>query len=224
MVPGDRIKVILQIQGQSDAPPKYNGPIDCLKKVYAEQGVRGLYKGTALTFLRDGPGSVAYYGFYEVFKNLLTKEGESASVGVILFVGGMSGIMNWLVAVPPDTLKSRFQTAPEGTYPGGIRQVASDLIAKEGIASLYKGITPAMARAFPANAAVSNLPLKLHTTLYLTLVILASASSGWKRLESSWICTCKGAGDLCANIYLPNCNVSKALISKPYATLYRQVS
>lgn len=153
MVPGDRIKVILQIQGQSDAPPKYNGPIDCLKKVYAEQGVRGLYKGTALTFLRDGPGSVAYYGFYEVFKNMLTKEGESASVGVILFVGGMAGVMNWLVAVPPDVLKSRYQTAPEGTYPGGIRQIAGELIAKEGLASLYKGITPAMARAFPANAA-----------------------------------------------------------------------
>lgn len=36
MVPGDRVKVILQIQGQSDAPPKYQGPIDCVKKVLFE--------------------------------------------------------------------------------------------------------------------------------------------------------------------------------------------
>eukprot|EP00924_Labyrinthula_sp_SR-Ha-C_P016527 maker-scaffold_6-snap-gene-6.9-mRNA-1 protein AED:0.01 eAED:0.01 QI:164/1/1/1/1/1/2/129/286 len=153
MVPGDRIKVILQIQGQSDAPPKYNGPIDCLKKLFREEGIRGLYKGTALTLLRDAPGSVAYYGAYEIMKNGLTKEGETASTGVILFCGGMAGVLNWLVAVPPDVLKSRYQTAPEGTYPGGFRQVATELIQKEGFRSLYRGVGAAMIRAFPANAA-----------------------------------------------------------------------
>jgi solute carrier family 25 carnitine/acylcarnitine transporter 20/29 len=27
-----------------------------------------------------------------------------------LFAGGMAGIANWAVAIPPDVLKSRFQT------------------------------------------------------------------------------------------------------------------
>jgi solute carrier family 25 carnitine/acylcarnitine transporter 20/29 len=27
-----------------------------------------------------------------------------------LFAGGMAGIANWIVAIPPDVLKSRFQT------------------------------------------------------------------------------------------------------------------
>jgi len=27
-----------------------------------------------------------------------------------LFAGGMAGIANWVVAIPPDVLKSRFQT------------------------------------------------------------------------------------------------------------------
>mmetsp|Transcript_13337 Transcript_13337/g.17286 ORF Transcript_13337/g.17286 Transcript_13337/m.17286 type:complete len:286 (+) Transcript_13337:146-1003(+) len=152
MVPGDRIKVILQIQGQSDAPPKYNGPIDCFKKVLAEEGPAGLYKGTALTLLRDGPGSVAYYGAYEILKNKLQGDGELGAL-TIIFCGGMAGIMNWLVAVPPDVLKSRYQTAPAGTYPGGFRQVAAELIQKEGVMSLYSGIAPALTRAFPANAA-----------------------------------------------------------------------
>lgn len=152
MVPGDRIKVILQIQGQSDAPPKYNGPIDCFKKVLKEEGAAGLYKGSVLTLLRDGPGSVAYYGAYEIMKNNLKGDGELGAA-TIIFCGGMAGICNWIVAVPPDVLKSRFQTAPAGTYPGGFRQVAQELIQKEGVMSLYKGIGPALARAFPANAA-----------------------------------------------------------------------
>lgn len=152
MVPGDRIKVILQIQGQSNAPPKYNGPIDCFKKVLKEEGVAGLYKGTLLTLARDVPGSVAYYAGYDLCKALLTTEGETASSLVILFCGGMAGIMNWIVAVPPDTLKSRFQTAPPGKY-SGISSVLKELIATDGVAGVYKGLGPAMLRAFPANAA-----------------------------------------------------------------------
>ena len=48
-------------------------------------------------------------------KNLSTKS--------VLFCGGMAGVANWLVSVPPDTIKSRFQSAPPGRYPGGAMQV-----------------------------------------------------------------------------------------------------
>ena len=37
-------------------------------------------------------------------------------------------------------------------YPKGIRSVFAELMAKEGILALYKGVTPVMLRAFPANA------------------------------------------------------------------------
>lgn len=37
-------------------------------------------------------------------------------------------------------------------YPKGIRSVFAELMAKEGIFALYKGVTPVMLRAFPANA------------------------------------------------------------------------
>ena len=43
-------------------------------------------------------------------------------------------------------------TAPEGTYPNGIRDVYRELMRNEGIFALYKGVTPVMLRAFPANA------------------------------------------------------------------------
>lgn len=43
-------------------------------------------------------------------------------------------------------------SAPEGKYPNGFRDVLRELIREEGVASLYKGFTAVMIRAFPANA------------------------------------------------------------------------
>ncbi|XP_051865817.1 mitochondrial carnitine/acylcarnitine carrier protein-like [Pristis pectinata] len=71
----------------------------------------------------------------------------------ILFAGGMAGIFNWVVAIPADVLKSRFQTAPDGKYPNGFQDVLRELIREEGVGSLYKGFSAVMLRAFPANAA-----------------------------------------------------------------------
>mmetsp|Transcript_18608 Transcript_18608/g.52398 ORF Transcript_18608/g.52398 Transcript_18608/m.52398 type:complete len:290 (-) Transcript_18608:34-903(-) len=152
MVPAERVKVLLQVQGQAEGPPKYKGALDCGSKVFKAEGIGGLYRGTALTLMRDIPGSMAYYGAYEIIRNQLVTEGQ-LSPGATLMAGGMAGICNWLVALPQDTLKSRLQTAPPGKYPGGLRQVFKELVREEGATALYKGLGPALLRAFPANAA-----------------------------------------------------------------------
>ncbi|TRY87841.1 hypothetical protein DNTS_007649, partial [Danionella cerebrum] len=142
--------------GGRGGQPKYAGPMDCVKQLYRQNGIRGLYKGTALTLMRDVPASGMYFMTYERLKNALTPEGKSPSelsVPSVLFAGGMAGICNWAVATPPDVLKSRFQTAPEGRYPNGFRDVLRELIREEGVRSLYKGFSAVMLRAFPANAA-----------------------------------------------------------------------
>ena len=59
---------------------------------------------------------------------------------------------NWVVAIPPDVLKSRLQSAPEGTYTGML-DVAQKLVRAEGPGALFRGLGPAVIRAFPANAA-----------------------------------------------------------------------
>lgn len=51
-------------------------------------------------------------------------------------------------------------SAPPGKYPNGFRDVLRELIREEGVASLYKGFTAVMIRAFPANA-VSRLQFQM---------------------------------------------------------------
>lgn len=150
MTPGERIKCLQQTQDPAHA--KYKGTMDTVRVIVKESGITGLYKGTFATLLRDIPGSFAYFAAYEGFKRTLSEEGKLSPLAV-LFSGGMAGVFNWLVALPADVLKSRLQIAPEGKYPNGIRDVYRELIAKEGYGALYKGLTPVMVRAFPANAA-----------------------------------------------------------------------
>lgn len=51
MAPGERIKCLLQIQ-QGQADKKYNGMVDCAKKLYKEGGIRSIYRGTVATLMR----------------------------------------------------------------------------------------------------------------------------------------------------------------------------
>jgi solute carrier family 25 carnitine/acylcarnitine transporter 20/29 len=152
MAPGERIKCILQVEGKSSTGVKYTGPVDVAKDLYRTGGLRSVFRGSAATLARDACGSFAYFGVYEAIKRGLTPEGEKLSPLAVLMGGGMAGVANWSIALPMDTVKSRLQTAPEGAY-SGMMQCARAIIAEEGMAGLYRGVGPALLRAFPANAA-----------------------------------------------------------------------
>jgi solute carrier family 25 carnitine/acylcarnitine transporter 20/29 len=153
--PVERAKVLLQVQGQGGSGPQYKGVIDVIGHLYKEGGIRSIYRGTVATLARDGPGSAAYFAAYEVTKKALAPAGAPSSdlnIGQVILAGGTAGVAMWAIAIPPDVLKSRLQSAPTGTY-SGIVDCARKTIAVDGVRALWKGFGPAMARAFPANAA-----------------------------------------------------------------------
>ncbi|KAG0228825.1 carnitine transporter [Actinomortierella wolfii] len=154
MSPSERIKVVLQTQG-TGANKLYNGPIDVVRALYKEGGLSSIFRGTGATLLRDGPGSAAYFVAYELIKRSLIPAGKTAAdlnPLTVMFAGGMAGVAMWTIAIPPDVLKSRLQSAPAGTYKG-TTDVLRVLLKTEGPQALFKGLGPAMMRAFPANAA-----------------------------------------------------------------------
>lgn len=53
MAPGERIKCLLQVQqAAAGGPIRYAGPIDCIRQLYKEGGIKSIYRGTAATLLR----------------------------------------------------------------------------------------------------------------------------------------------------------------------------
>ncbi|KAL1449018.1 hypothetical protein WDU94_000260 [Cyamophila willieti] len=165
--PGERIKCLLQVQ-HSDANKVYSGPVDVVKKLIKQHGVASVFKGLCATLLRDIPANGAYFVTYEMVKEFLANRTIASQSGAVssesgakpavsmlstIFAGGCAGIMYWVVGMPADVLKSRLQTAPEGTYPNGVRSVLAATLKKEGPGALYRGAVPVFLRAFPANAA-----------------------------------------------------------------------
>uniref|UniRef100_A0A7S2KKU5 Mitochondrial carrier protein n=1 Tax=Leptocylindrus danicus TaxID=163516 RepID=A0A7S2KKU5_9STRA len=157
--PSERIKCVMQVQANLDkgAATANRSMMSFAKEIYKESGIRGIFKGTGATLLRDAPGCAVYFGSYEFFKKELCRlqsvDPSELSPGISLTAGGLAGMFMWSVVLPIDVLKSRFQTSPEGMYKG-MGDVYRHLIREEGYGALFKGVGPAMIRAFPANAAV----------------------------------------------------------------------
>ena len=157
--PFERVKVLLQIQGQKSlAPgekPKYSGGLDVVRQLYKEGGVRSVFRGSVMTLARDGPGSAVYFATYETIKRNLTPRKDDGSPGelslpAVMTAGGAAGIAMWIPVFPVDTVKSRVQSA-EGNPT--IRGTLKELYGRGGFKAFFPGIGPAMARAVPANAA-----------------------------------------------------------------------
>ncbi|EDV99017.1 GH13279 [Drosophila grimshawi] len=153
-VPTDRIKLLLQTQPLT-GPPMYSGMMDTAIKLYRQGGMRSLFKGTCACMLRESPSGV-YFVVYEALQDLARRRSPAGNITATstIFAGGMAGIAFWSLAAPFDLLKSRLQSAPEGTYNQGIRSVFRDLMAREGPKALFRGASPILIRAFPQTAAI----------------------------------------------------------------------
>ncbi|KAI4100889.1 MAG: hypothetical protein L6R37_005204 [Teloschistes peruensis] len=158
--PFERVKVLLQIQGQKQlAPgekPRYAGGVDVVRQLYKEGGIRSVFRGSAMTLARDGPGSAAYFATYEYIKRSLTPKDEHGnlsgelSLTAVMTAGGAAGVAMWIPVFPIDTIKSRLQSAEGRPTIGG---TVRGLWKAGGMRAFFPGIGPAMARAVPANAA-----------------------------------------------------------------------
>ena len=68
----------------------------------------------------------------------------------LLMAGGLSGFAAWVPSYPQDVIKSCYQNDLRYT---SISQVFRTILKTKGPKAFFSGIAPAMARAFPANAA-----------------------------------------------------------------------
>jgi solute carrier family 25 carnitine/acylcarnitine transporter 20/29 len=141
MAPAEQIKIRLQTSAN-----KALNSTQVIKTILKDSGPLGLFRGTFLTIARDVPGSFMYFLTYEAIKRQ-TKD-TVPTIG-ILFGGGIAGMLNWTIAIPCDTLKSRIQSSPNQRF----WTVFQTLIKQDGISGLFRGLRPTLVRAFPASAA-----------------------------------------------------------------------
>ncbi|TKA65520.1 hypothetical protein B0A55_09150 [Friedmanniomyces simplex] len=159
--PIEHIRIRLQTQPHSAAAGRlYAGPLDCIRKLSRSPNVPlGLYRGTAVTLLREAQA----YGFWfltfeylmqsDVARNRITR--KDVPTWKIAFYGGLAGEVLWISSYPFDVVKSKMQT--DGLGEGkqrykSMRDAFAQTFRQEGLGGFWRGIGPTLLRALPVSA------------------------------------------------------------------------
>ncbi|XP_002734584.1 mitochondrial basic amino acids transporter-like [Saccoglossus kowalevskii] len=163
--PVELAKVRVQLQGQGEShcyyktrSHTYNGSINCIYKIYIDDGIKGCYRGMNSTLIRDVPGFAIYFGLDKSVCNYFQSRHPQNELNWLELIvsGGIAGTMTWVVTHPIDVIKTRIQAdGVKGTplYHGTIDCIRKSIKA-EGYRVFLKGIKANLLRAFPVNATI----------------------------------------------------------------------
>ncbi|KAL4859060.1 Mitochondrial arginine transporter BAC2 [Chlorella vulgaris] len=158
IVPVDLLKIRMQLQTAVRGAPGYIGPLALLGSVLRAEGLRGLYRGTTITCIRDLPSHGVYFAVYEITRELLepgSRANGSSNAAALWAAGGIAGSVSWLSVYPFDVVKTRVQAAAAAQSPyRGWVDCARQSLANEGREVFFKGLSTTLARAFLVNGAI----------------------------------------------------------------------
>ncbi|KAI0031818.1 mitochondrial carrier [Vararia minispora EC-137] len=123
--PFELVKVRRQLEytiaaSRGIALSKAPSTLSAVKEIVRERGVRGLYNGFRLHFIRDTMGTALYFLEYDSMRHLLGRlpSGEQGPTpawlpihaSVVPFVcGSLAGVTSWAVIYPLDVVKTKVQ-------------------------------------------------------------------------------------------------------------------
>jgi hypothetical protein len=129
----------------------------------------------------------AYFGAYIFYREKLAPGHEGAlPLGLNIVVGALSGLTYWLSCYPVDVIKSRMQSTPlqHLNAGSGFWATARHTVTTGGWRALFRGLSPCLIRAVPANAACFT---AYETVLYALPERLsehAATSTRWSSLTA----------------------------------------
>jgi solute carrier family 25 carnitine/acylcarnitine transporter 20/29 len=156
--PIEHIRIRLQTQPHG-ANRLYNSPIDCVRKLSAHQGLlAGVYRGTAVTYLREAQAYGVWFTSFEYLMNADAarnniKRDQISTLKVAMY-GGLAGEMLWLSSYPFDVVKSKMQSDGfgEAMKYKSMRDCFAKVYRAEGMGGFWRGIGPTLLRAMPVSA------------------------------------------------------------------------
>lgn len=156
--PIEHVRIRLQTQPHG-AAKLYAGPLDCVRKLSAHQGVlSGLYRGEAVTVLREAQAYGVWFLAFEYMMNAHAArnkvERKEVPSYMVAFYGGLAGEALWMSSYPLDVVKSKMQTDGFGKDQRykSMRDCFGQTWRAEGMRGFWKGIAPTLLRAMPVSA------------------------------------------------------------------------
>lgn len=135
---------------------QYSGIFDCAKKILKHEGMGAFYKGYVPNLLGIIPYAGIDLAVYELLKahwlDNYAKDSVNPGVMVLLGCGALSSTCGQLASYPLALVRTRMQAQAmiEGNKPMNMVGLFQQIISKEGIPGLYRGITPNFMKVLPA--------------------------------------------------------------------------
>jgi solute carrier family 25 (mitochondrial carnitine/acylcarnitine transporter), member 20/29 len=156
--PIEHVRIRMQTQPHG-AARLYSGPLDCVRKLSAHGGVlKGLYRGEAVTILREAQAYGVWFLAFEYMMNADAArnkiERKEIATAKVAFYGGLAGEALWLGSYPFDVVKSKMQSDGFGEKMRykGMNDCFRQTYRSEGLRGFWKGIGPTLLRAMPVSA------------------------------------------------------------------------
>ncbi|KAM9315226.1 mitochondrial adenyl nucleotide antiporter SLC25A24 isoform 1-T4 [Pholidichthys leucotaenia] len=134
---------------------QYSGIADCAKQILQREGVMAFYKGYVPNMLGIVPYAGIDLAVYETLKfSWLNRNQGMADPGVMVLVGcgAVSSTCGQLASYPLALIRTRMQA--QASVKGGPKlsmwTLLHNIVTQEGIAGLYRGISPNLLKVIPA--------------------------------------------------------------------------
>ena len=126
----------------------YNGFIDCIKKTFSKNGIRGFYNGNVIYSLGMFPYQGTNFLTYEYLKNNY----ENTNFNLLLF-GSIAGFTSISCSYPFEIIKRRMQLSGELGNPiyKNTYSCLKHMYIQNGYRAFYAGLIPQYIKIIPAN-------------------------------------------------------------------------
>jgi solute carrier family 25 carnitine/acylcarnitine transporter 20/29 len=151
--PAEHIRIRMQSQGTMANPP-YKSSMDCIKKIYGQHGLRGIYKGFIPTLWRETFAYAVYFSMYDwTIKKLMGNSKEKPQTHKVAFSGAFAGVCFWFSVFPLDAIKTKIQIDSfRSPQYKSMMDCIKQINKTQGFNGFWRGLSPCLIRAIPVNS------------------------------------------------------------------------
>ena len=152
----------MRLQSQPDGVPlRYDGPIDCFRQSFRDDGIKGLYRGISAPVVGAALENSSLFFSYRITQEVLQKTVYSSTTplpfGALLICGATSGAFTSLLLTPIELVKCKMQVPIVGANG---RQAAPSIMSlilsvfrEQGVLGFWRGQLGTLIRETGGSAA-----------------------------------------------------------------------
>lgn len=130
------------------------GMMEGVRYVINKNGVAGLYKGVVPTIIKSASNQGLRFIIFNQYKNSIIAKPTDKLTALQSLIGGMTaGVLGAMINTPIDTIKSRMQSLEASRYAGTF-DCGKQMVLKEGVTSLWKGLVLRCGRVVPGQGII----------------------------------------------------------------------